>query len=146
MPAYLPPTSLNQLLPYVVLIDDDEDDISSLSIALLAHGIQTYCFASVEDAMNYIRLITDKRLLPALIISDYSMPKLNGEQLLAVVKANKDMCQIPVVLYSTGMTPVLRSYLIEHGALECFAKPWTLVAFAAQVLVFKSMALESSLQ
>jgi response regulator RpfG family c-di-GMP phosphodiesterase len=131
---------MNEPLPYILLIDDDHDDNEMLSAALEQQGLKTRSFESGEKACFFLRLISDTSDLPVLIILDYNMPKINGQQILKFIKSNKDTGRIPVLVYSTHMSPVFRKVLLDSGASECFMKPWSYPEFIIQVQKFKELA------
>lgn len=131
---------MNEPLPYILLIDDDHDDNEMLSSALEQQGLKTRYFESGEKACCFLKLISDTLDLPVLIILDYNLPKFNGQQILKLIKGNKDTTKIPVLVYSTYMNPVFRSALLESGASDCFKKPWSYPEFISQVRTFKELA------
>jgi DNA-binding response OmpR family regulator len=127
--------------PYILLIDDDEDDLEMFSSGLELKGIKVKVFDSSTKALFYLTLISDNMELPSLIILDYNMPKRNGRQVLQAIKDNKDLKDIPVVMFSTGMSEVLKKQLVDAGALGCFDKPWNCKELKAQVEKFEELAL-----
>jgi two-component system, chemotaxis family, response regulator Rcp1 len=94
--------------PYVLLIDDDEDDLEVFSSGLELKGTRVKTFTSSSKALFYLTLMSGTMELPSLIILDYNMPKKNGHQVLLALKANRDTENIPVVLYSTNMSLLLK--------------------------------------
>ena len=131
---------MSKLLPFVLLIDDDEDDLELLSSSLELAGVNTKSFDSGNKAVFYLSFIADVTEFPSLIISDFNMPGMNGEEVLSFVKSNKATQSIPVVILSTGMSPSLKNTLSEHGALGCFAKPLSYSEEKRQVELFKNLA------
>ena len=110
--------------PYILLIDDDDDDLEMLSSGLKEKGIKVKTFNSSSKALFYLSLMSGVREVPSLIIMDYNMPKKNGQQVLLLIKGNADTKHIPVVMYSTALTELLKQQLSDAGALNCFNKPW----------------------
>ena len=131
---------MSEHLPYILLIDDDDDDREMLSTALELKGIKTRSFESGEKALYFLKLILDTSNLPTLIILDYNMPRINGEQMLLLIKGNKEIRNIPVVMYSTHMSTLFKKALIDLGAFNCFIKPITYLEFNARVQQFKDLA------
>jgi response regulator RpfG family c-di-GMP phosphodiesterase len=126
--------------PYILLIDDDEDDLEMLSSALEKKGIKVKTFDSSVKAVFYLSLMSGNRELPSFIIMDYNMPRKNGYEVLLLLKNNIDTAQIPVVIYSTGINNILKISLSEAGALNCFSKPWSHQEFTSQVEIFQSLS------
>jgi CheY-like chemotaxis protein len=126
--------------PYILLIDDDEDDLEMFSSPLEKKGISVKTFDSSTKALFYLTLMSGNVELPSLIIMDYNMPKKNGQQALSLIKSNADTKDIPVVMYSTGMSGTLKMQLLEAGALDCFDKPWTRQELNTQIEKFYELA------
>jgi CheY-like chemotaxis protein len=125
--------------PYLLLIDDDQDDLDMFSSALRGKGMEVKTFASSTNALFYLRLMSDTKELPSLIIMDYNMPNKNGQEMLLSIKGNADTRHIPVVMCSTSMGEPLRGKLLEAGALDCFSKPWTHQELNKQVEIFEEL-------
>lgn len=125
--------------PYILLIDDDEDDLEMLSFELQKKGIRIKTFNSSTKALYYLTLMRDVRELPSFIIMDYNMPKLNGYEVLVSIKNNIDTKDIPVVIYSTDISIVLKEQLSGAGALHCLEKAWNTKDFEKQVQKFNEM-------
>jgi len=124
----------------ILLIDEDGDDLKMFSSGLEKKGIQVKTFDSSTKALFYLTLISGNMDLPSHIIMDYSMPKKNGHQVLSQLKNNADTKDIPVVIYSTGMSDLSKEQLLSAGALDCFDKPWTSRELTTQVERFCEMA------
>jgi CheY-like chemotaxis protein len=131
---------MNELDPYILLIDDDEDDLDLFSSALEKKGIRVKTFNTSAKALFYLTLMSGNRELPSLIIMDYNMPRKNGHQVLSLIKGNADTSHIPVVIYSTSMSELLRKQLSAAGALDCFNKPWSYQEFTHKIEVFQELS------
>ena len=101
---------------YILLIDDDEDDLEMISAGLELKGLNVKTFGSSAKALSYLTLLSTHSNLPSLIILDYNMPKKNGQQVLHAVKDNRLTKNIAVVMYSTGMSAILKLQLLTAGA------------------------------
>ena len=126
--------------PYILLIDDDEDDLELFSSGLELKGVRVKTFNSSAKALFYLTLMAGNRELPALIIMDYNMPQKNGQEVLTLIKANPDTRQIPVVIFSTSMTDLLKHQLSMAGALDSFNKPWNYQEFTLRVETLKKLS------
>jgi CheY-like chemotaxis protein len=124
--------------PYILLIDDDEDDLEILSSSLELLGLGIKVFNAGDKALTYLNLISWAP--PALIILDYNMPRINGEQVLLLLKSNAYTRDIPVIMYSTTMSPIFKQAIQDMGALACFTKPTTYSELKTQVGLFRDLA------
>lgn len=126
--------------PYILLIDDDDDDLELLSSSLNQVGVRTKSFSSASKAISYLHFVTDTLEMPLLVITDYKMPGINGQQFLESIKQGEATKEVPVVIYSTGMSPALATTLLASGASACFCKPWSYQESVTQVEIFKKLA------
>ena len=131
----------SKLSPFIVLIDDDEDDLEMLSSALQLQGCTVQTFDAGDHAVEGLQLIKHPRDLPSLIILDYNMPRINGEQVLISLKEESPIKNVPVVIYSTSLPSLLKQALVNLGAHSGMIKSRNYEEFNAQVLEFKTIAL-----
>ncbi|MEL7505270.1 MAG: response regulator [Cyanobacteria bacterium J06554_6] len=89
------------------MIEDNRADIRLIQEALKSTAVP--CDIAVArdgvEAMAYLRRpsnIADKPLLPDLILLDLNLPKKDGREVLAEIKADPDLQHIPVVVLTTS--------------------------------------------
>jgi CheY-like chemotaxis protein len=111
-----------------------------LSTSLEQYGIKTKSFDSGKNALFYLKLISEVEQLPNLIILDYNMPRINGQQLLSLIKNTMSIKHIPVIIYSTCISQVLEKALVELNAYDCITKAGTQKEFTRHVEKFKELA------
>ena len=128
--------------PYILLIDDDPDDLEMLSFALDEIDIRVKTFESSTNALFYLDLVSGNKDLPSLIIMDYNMPKKNGYDVLVLLKNNPETSGIPVLIYSTTVSPLLREKMMAAGASGCFNKSGNSRELTRQVKIFDGHFME----
>lgn len=91
----------------IFLIEDNRADIRLIQEALKSTAVP--CDIAVArdgvEAMAYLRRppnVADKPLLPDLILLDLNLPKKDGREVLAEIKADPDLQHIPVVVLTTS--------------------------------------------
>lgn len=92
--------------PYsVLLVEDDPADAMLIEDALVERGMARSLSQAVDGvaALEYLRDPANER--PDLIVLDLNMPRMNGRELLAVLKDDADLCSIPVVVLTTSAAP-----------------------------------------
>ncbi len=127
----------------ILLADDDEDDRELARDALhSAHLANELHFAvDGQDLMDYLRhegIYADPSVdapRPGVILLDLNMPKKDGREALAEIKADPALRRIPIIVLTTSKDEedVLRSY--DLGCNSFITKP---VTFAGLVEVMRT--------
>src|SRR5579875_3774302 len=100
---------MDQANHLILLADDDADDrlLMELSFKTLEWSHKVKMVGSGEEALDYLDALPP-HFFPALIILDYHMPRLNGAATLKQIKSRHLYKDIPVVVYSTNMSVMLK--------------------------------------
>lgn len=128
--------------PYIYLVEDDADDrlMMQQAFATVNFADRVRMFHSSELFLNYMRSVTNTVNLPTLFVVDFNMPVVNGGELLLKLKQHTFLKTIPVVLYSTGMRPILKEMLVASGAVDCFEKAADYRTRCKQAQIFRLIA------
>ena len=101
-----------------VLIVDDNEDFSRLLGRLIGRlGYEATSLASGEAALTYLAAN-----VPDLMIPDVMMPKLDGLDVLAAVRADARLKAMPVIMFSALADPALRQRALAAGATDWWLK------------------------
>ncbi|MFH8468421.1 response regulator [Streptomyces sp. NPDC017991] len=99
------PTMTTPARPFdVLLVEDDMADAMLIEEALSERGARN--LVQVTDgvaALEHLRTPGTPR--PDLIVLDLNMPRMNGRDLLKVLKSDDDLQTIPVVVLTTSTAP-----------------------------------------
>ncbi len=109
---------------HVILAEDDSDD-QFLFINFLSDHPKlalSPAVANGEELIGVLENMPDKDM-PAAIILDQNMPKMNGLATLQYLKSNERYAQIPVMVYSTYINDILIRDCMGAGASLVFDKP-----------------------
>jgi len=93
-------------IPAILLVEDNEDDyeatVRSLKKNHFLNPVQ-WC-KSGREALDFLQKTVESgaRTLPDLILLDLNMPGIDGRQVLAAVKADAVLKQIPVIVLTTS--------------------------------------------
>ena len=112
----------------LLLVDDDPASLLALS-GTLQNGLDRCIVDACESAMQALEFI--KAHTYATIISDVTMPDMNGWQFLSAVKQSR--VGTPVFLMSGNPNPVVIKNALDAGASGFFAKPFDRDEFVATV-------------
>lgn len=117
--------------PTILMADDDEDDRELTREAFEDSSIAAAMrFATDgQDLMDYLRLegpyaeAARRPPPPAIILLDLNMPRKDGREALAEIKADPSLRHIPIVVLTTSsdQADVATSY--ELGASSFITKP-----------------------
>lgn len=109
---------------YVLYIDDDPDDRETFSYALEQCNAKINLITAVDADDALEKLASHPK--PSCIYLDINMPKVNGIQLLKILKSNMDFAHIPVIIFSTAVDTKSRKEVMNLGAAGVFVKPSSL--------------------
>ena len=105
------------LKPIEILLVEDNPGDADLARDALEHSKIKNNLVVVEDgveAMNYLKKEGKYKSVthPDLILLDLNLPKKDGRQVLAEIKANESLKRIPVVILTTSQdeADVMQSY------------------------------------
>jgi CheY-like chemotaxis protein len=106
----------------ILLIEDDDVDVMTVKRAIrdLKVTNQLVSIGDGEEAIEYLR--TESTTKPCIILLDLNMPKMDGAEFLKIVKADKALKKIPVVILTTSNSDrdVIESF--ERGAAGYMVK------------------------
>jgi CheY-like chemotaxis protein len=110
----------------ILLVDDDSEDQFLMREAFSDNGIgDSLRFANNgEAAIEFLDQLSPEEL-PALIVMDLNMPRMNGREALSFLKQHPSYHHIPVIIYSTSINDIERIKCKEIGAAAYIIKPTT---------------------
>lgn len=101
---------------HILLVEDNEGDIV-LTTEALQEGRIANSIAVARDgseALQYLQKKGDfaKEPSPDIILLDVNLPKLNGHELLKIIKTTENLKHIPVVMLTTSSSEadIINSY------------------------------------
>jgi CheY-like chemotaxis protein len=108
----------------IYLAEDDFDDQEFLQEAFsqLDPAINLVCFTSGLRFMKSLTSLADD-MLPTLIVLDYNIPELNGEEILQQLQKHDRFSAIPKIVWSTSDSPLYRENCLSFGAQAYLVKP-----------------------
>jgi CheY-like chemotaxis protein len=121
-------------IPITILICDDDEDDRMLTKQALENAHISNALRFVEDGEQMLDYLyqrgvyvgeTGKAPRPGLILLDLNMPKLDGREALRIIKGDRTLHDIPVVVLSTSRLDedIVRSY--QLGVNSFITKPVT---------------------
>jgi DNA-binding response OmpR family regulator len=107
----------------ILLVEDDRLDAMTVKRALKDLNVTNLLVHTLngEEALNHLRAESNGN--PCVILLDLNMPKMNGVELLKVIKADDVLKKIPVVVLTTSRDTEDKFETFELGAAGYIVKP-----------------------
>jgi CheY-like chemotaxis protein len=113
----------------VLIVDDETDSLDVASRILRYYGANVYTAANGREGLMMVR-----KTHPRFIISDLSMPELDGWGFLHEMKQERDTMEIPMIALTAHAMVGDRQRAIEAGFHNYLTKPLTASTFMSQLL------------
>jgi PleD family two-component response regulator len=103
----------------ILVGDEDPFNLRLLQEVCDAAG---YRVLSAADGPHVLDMVARER--PDVLLIDVALPKLDGFEVLRILKADAELCSIPVLLIASHDDVESRSRGIALGAEDCVSKPY----------------------
>lgn len=111
---------MNNKKPFKVLIVDDlEINVGILEHIVSSEGYEPIGALSVSEALELMN-----KDMPQLILSDYSMPDMNGIEFCKLLKGNPKTREIPFMLITVADSSDVKKTAFEAGVADYISKPF----------------------
>lgn len=108
----------------IVVIDDEEDSLEVAEVILEAYGALLYTARNGSEGINLIREVR-----PRMVISDLSMPVMDGWGLIYQLKQDVRLADIPCIALTAHAMIGDRERAIKAGFHNYLTKPLTVETF-----------------
>ncbi|MFB7945486.1 response regulator [Kitasatospora phosalacinea] len=137
-------TPLSNRLFDILLVEDDPADALLIEEALLDRG-EARSITQVSDGLAALERLRDPSLAhPDLIVLDLNMPRMNGRELLGVLKSDDDLKIIPTVVLTTSGAPDDISAAYRNHSNAYITKPVNLDDFVRAVRQIDTFFLDTA--
>jgi len=116
----------------VLLVEDSPDHAFLIKRAILA-AFQELEFRWAKDGEEAVNLIIHNGLRPDLILLDIKMPRMNGFEVLKILKSKEETNYIPIVILSTSANKKDVSMAYSLGTNCYITKPVEIVEFQTKL-------------
>lgn len=113
----------------VLIVDDDANSLDIAQLLLQHHGANVQTATNGQEGLDAIA-----RTLPRFILTDISMPVMDGWGMIAALKADPRTASIPIIALTAHAMVSDRQRAIEAGCHNYLSKPLTPSTFIAQLL------------
>ncbi|MCR4842700.1 MAG: diguanylate cyclase [Eubacterium sp.] len=112
----------------ILIVDDDK-----LTLKLLKHELSDLfdlrLATSGKEALSII-----SREKPTMIMTDLSMPGMNGSELINTIKEDPETSDIPYIITTGNIDDLTEAEGLEHGAADFIRKPFDLTVLRQRVI------------
>ena len=103
----------------VMMVDDETINIEMTQAFLEEAGYRHFC--STTDATRAIDLLRSAR--PHVLLLDIHMPQVNGFEILAAMRADRDLRHVPTIVLTSAIDSATKLRALELGANDFLGKP-----------------------
>lgn len=115
----------------ILVVDDEEDIVELITFQLERDG---YNVCSANDGIEAVSKINKDR--PDLVILDIMMPRMNGLDVVQLIRGKEDKKSLPIIIVSAKSTEDDIVAGLEFGADDYLTKPFSLKVLSAKVNSF----------
>ena len=112
--------------PVIMCVDDDPSVLFSLKAELRNRFLARFHYETAENAMEALELINEltlEKVTILLVVSDWLMPGMKGDEFLAVIR--KDYPHIRAIMLTGQVDPLSSEAVLKNGLAEAIvSKPW----------------------
>jgi CheY-like chemotaxis protein len=128
---------------YIVIAEDDEDDVSLLRSFLpdLPEAPELLIINKGDKVISFFENLPGNRL-PLLVLLDYNLPSVSGYEILIALADDKKLLTVPKIIWSTSNSTHFENQCLAKGAFAYFVKPSNIHGF--QTLVQKLQGILSN--
>ncbi|NQT75981.1 MAG: response regulator [Candidatus Omnitrophica bacterium] len=112
----------------ILIVDDDPDILDVLKITLEAEGYEVLEGHDGQEALDII-----KRTVPDLLITDFKMPRKNGDEVCRVLKEDILIQHMPIIMLTGKGEVTDKVHGINAGADDYMVKPFEPKELVARV-------------
>lgn len=116
------------IMAKVIIIEDEQTLARTIADKLEAEGYKSLIVSEGEGSLSIIR-----EEMPDLIVLDIMLPGLDGLSICRMVRHDREIADIPIIMLTARGTEVDKIVGLESGADDYIVKPFGLGEFLARV-------------
>jgi CheY-like chemotaxis protein len=113
----------------VLVVDDEMDSIEVVTEVLQFYGATVHNASNGVNALELLQTVT-----PDLILSDLSMPQMDGWALLSNIRKNKRLAEVPVIALTAHAMTGDAQRGIAAGFTAYLTKPVSVVSLIQDLI------------
>lgn len=112
----------------ILIVDDLSVNVAILENIIQEEGYEPLCALSVQEALDIMN-----KTMPQLILSDYSMPGMDGMEFCKLLKSNPRTREIPFIFITVANSGEDKRAAFEAGAVDFIPKPFDRIEVVMRV-------------
>lgn len=120
--------NINREKPRILIVDDVSMNVEILENIIVHEGYEALPALSVQEAIGIMQ-----ETMPSLILSDISMPEVDGLEFCRMIKSNPKTREIPFVFISVLDTGEEKQRAFRAGAEDYIPKPFDAIEVIMRV-------------
>jgi diguanylate cyclase (GGDEF)-like protein len=121
-------SSLEEMKPVALLIDDSPDVHKLLGMRLRSEGIDVLSAGNGTEGLRLAR-----EALPSVVLLDIDMPGMDGFEVLRTLKDTDSTLHVPVIMLSGLHSPHDKVTAFDLGAVDFITKPFDVTELRVRV-------------
>ena len=112
----------------ILIVDDSPNDVELTKAVLTQNNLANEINVAEdgEEALDYLYKrgkFVDEKSNPSIILLDMKMPKMNGIEILKIIRSDRQFSAIPIIMFTSSHEErdLVESY--RHGANSYVVKP-----------------------
>ena len=114
---------------HILLLDDEPDSLEVAETILSMYSATVHTATNGKEGLQILN-----RIRPDFIISDISMPIMDGWDFIATIQKDRGLAEIPVIALTAQAVQEDRVRAITAGFHNYMTKPLTVQTFMADLL------------
>lgn len=103
----------------ILIVDDLSVNVKILENIIQAEGYEALCALNVQEALEIMN-----KTMPQMILSDFSMPGMNGLEFCRLLKSNPRTREIPFIFITVANSSEEKKAAFSAGAVDFIPKPF----------------------
>jgi len=112
----------------VLIVDDSPEALALAKVRLAKEGLELLCADGGRVGLEMAR-----RWRPDLVLLDVNMPDMSGFEVCRELKADQELCMIPVIFLAGSSKPEDKVKGLDLGAVDYVTKPFDAFELRARV-------------
>ena len=106
----------------ILLVDDSRLARKHMRRVLAKLGVQDHQLSEADDGATAVEILKQRRF--DLVLTDYNMPKMDGEQLLMFIRQQDNLKNMPVIMVTSEENETKLGSIKSNGITAMLDKPF----------------------